>query len=352
MPNIEGSTTVHKSEWIDLTIGEYYKIEGYQIEWSGSDHFTAVVEYEMTDSSSHHHANKEIQLLMINPEQNYEIFNITVENPAGDSLSIMFINPNYDPSDRNSFLQWTSDTFSDDTGSGTVRSRLRGYFTSVWGSDITCSKTLYDSTDTETTDSSASVKHIFSCRVKKLISGAAFSSASVIGTTTSTISIAKIQSSSTPLGGSFKVTCPDENGNLWSTNDENYNRWVEGLDFDVQLFIPHAQFNIQIFNGYKYDYNENGRSFAVVWEDYHGNPPDCYIESSTDNPLTGDNVTMNTTIVQEYGQNLMFAPIPLEFIHTDVTQPQVGIKVNGIDGVCPAFNCGYLYGDPTGSITA
>ena len=174
MPNIEGSTTVHKSEWIDLTIGEYYKIEGYQIEWNGGDHFTAVVEYEMTDSSSHHHANKEIQMLMINPEQNYEIFNITVENPAGDSLAIMFINPNYDPSNRNSFLQWTSDTFSDDTGSGTVRSRLRGYFVSVWGSDITCSKTLYDSNNTETTDSSASVKHIYSCRIKKLISGASF----------------------------------------------------------------------------------------------------------------------------------------------------------------------------------
>lgn len=26
--------------------------------------------------------------------------------------------------------------------------------------------------------------------------------------------------------------------------------------------------------------------------------------------------------------------------------------MNGIDGVCPAFNCGYLYGDPTGEITA
>ena len=185
MPNVEGSTTQHKSDWIDLTIGEYYKIEGYQIEWSGNDHFTVAVEYEMTDSSTYHHANKEIQLLTIDPDQNYEIFNITVENPSGESLAIMFINPNYDPSSSSSFLQWTSDTFADNTGSGTVRSRLRGYFVSVWGSDITCSKTLFDSTDTETTDSSASVKHIFSCRIKKLISGASFTSASVIGTVTS-----------------------------------------------------------------------------------------------------------------------------------------------------------------------
>ena len=120
----------------------------------------------------------------------------------------------------------------------------------------------------------------------------------------------------------------------------------------MQLYIPQAQYKVHVFNGYHYDYRENGLRAAVVWQDYHGNPPDCYIENSTENPMTGDNVTFNTTIIREYGKNLMFEPIPLEFIHTDVDKPQVGIKVNGIDGVCPAFNCGYLYGDPTGQITA
>ena len=89
----------------------------------------------------------------------------------------------------------------------------------------------------------------------------------------------------------------------------------------MQLWIPHAQFNIQVFNGYKYDYRENGMSAAVVWEDYHGNPPDCYIENSATTPMTGDNVTFNTTVIQEYGQNLMFVPIPLEMIYSDVSQP-------------------------------
>lgn len=46
----------------------------------------------------------------------------------------------------------------------------------------------------------------------------------------------------------------------------------------------------------------------------------------------------------------MFEPVPLEMIYTDVTQPQVLISVNGIDGVCPAFNCGYLYVEPVGEI--
>ena len=46
----------------------------------------------------------------------------------------------------------------------------------------------------------------------------------------------------------------------------------------------------------------------------------------------------------------MFEPVPLEFIYSDVTQPQVTISVNGIDGVCPEFNCGYLYVDAVGEI--
>jgi hypothetical protein len=58
------------------------------MEYTGGDHFTAAVEFEKTDSTGHHHANKEIQLMSIDPTNNFEIFNITVENAASDSLAI------------------------------------------------------------------------------------------------------------------------------------------------------------------------------------------------------------------------------------------------------------------------
>ena len=41
----------------------------------------------------------------------------------------------------------------------------------------------------------------------------------------------------------------------------------------------------------------------------------------------------------------MFEPVPLEFLYSDAQQPQVLITVNGIDGVCPDFNCDYIYID-------
>jgi hypothetical protein len=48
------------SDWIDLAAGEFYKIEGYAMEWSGTDHFTASVEFEKADTAGYHHTNKEI----------------------------------------------------------------------------------------------------------------------------------------------------------------------------------------------------------------------------------------------------------------------------------------------------
>jgi hypothetical protein len=90
------------------------------------------------------------------------------------------------------------------------------------------------------------------------------------------------------------------------------------LDFNTQLYIPHAQFKIYMMSGEYYDYRENGFRLAIIWQDYHGDAPDCYFESSTDTPMTGDNVTFNTSILREYGKNLMFEPVPLEFLYSDV----------------------------------
>ena len=102
-----------------------------------------------------------------------------------------------------------------------------------------------------------------------------------------------------------------------------------------------------------YEYRENGVKFAVIYQDYHGDAPDCYIESGIDNPLsTEGSANLNAEVIQEYGQNLMFEPVPLEFLYTDVQQPQIQISVGGIDAVCPTIDCGYLYVDAVGEITS
>ena len=91
----------------------------------------------------------------------------------------------------------------------------------------------------------------------------------------------------------------------------------------------------------------------MVFQDYHGDVPECSIKSSLENPIEGNDVIeFNSVTYREYGKNLMFEPLPLEFMYTDASQPQVIISVNGIDGVCPDFNCDFLYIEPAGQITS
>ena len=48
----------------------------------------------------------------------------------------------------------------------------------------------------------------------------------------------------------------------------------------------------------------------------------------------------------------MFEPVPLEMLYHDATKPQVLVKVDGIEGLCPNFNCDYLYKTAPSEITA
>ena len=42
----EDSSSQYISEWISLEEGEFYKIEGFLMEYTGNDHFTVSVEFE------------------------------------------------------------------------------------------------------------------------------------------------------------------------------------------------------------------------------------------------------------------------------------------------------------------
>ena len=69
-----------------LTKGEFYKIEGYMIDWGWGDHFTVSVEFEKVNTVGMHHANKEIQVLTYASDNSPEEFIITVENATGKTF--------------------------------------------------------------------------------------------------------------------------------------------------------------------------------------------------------------------------------------------------------------------------
>ena len=103
--------------------------------------------------------------MSIDPENVQEQFRITVTNPVGNQFKVMFVNPNYDPDDNSDFPTWTSDAIDDDDSSGTMRSRIVNYFYSVWGSNVSVEKIDYDADDIETSDSSLTVKTVYTVTV-------------------------------------------------------------------------------------------------------------------------------------------------------------------------------------------
>lgn len=114
----EGHSNQYQSEWIALEEGEFYMIEGFMLEYTGSDHFTVSMEYEQADTAGHHHANKEVQILSIDPTNVPEKFRITVAGATGEDFKVNFINPLYDPTNKRSVQVWTSRTISDGASAG------------------------------------------------------------------------------------------------------------------------------------------------------------------------------------------------------------------------------------------
>ena len=103
--------------------------------------------------------------MSIDPENVQEQFRITVTNPVGNQFKVMFVNPTYNPDDNSDFPTWTSDAIDDDDSSGTMRSRIVNYFYSVWGSNVSVEKIDYDADDIETSDTSLTVKRIYTVTV-------------------------------------------------------------------------------------------------------------------------------------------------------------------------------------------
>jgi len=117
--------------------------------------------------------------------------------------------------------------------------------------------------------------------------------------------------------------------------------------------IPHLQLKTRVWNTGKYDYRCNGIDIAIHFLGVHHAQETCVLKSGVTRPIEGgNNVSYNSVVDREYGKNLLFEPIPLEWLRHNAQKPQVLVKVNGLEGVCPDFNCDYMYTQPASEVTA
>jgi hypothetical protein len=167
--------------------------------------------------------------LSIDPTNVQEKFRITVSGANGSKYNIKFINPRYDPDNRNSVQVWTTRELTDNDSAARVRQQIVRYFYSIWGSNISVEKQGYNADDIETDDSELTVKTVYTISVLKQINGPSFSMASVVmaDNGSSSVSIeAPFQDSTPPISGRFNIVCPNDDGSEFRTRDLSWADWT------------------------------------------------------------------------------------------------------------------------------
>jgi hypothetical protein len=79
--------------------------------------------------------------------------------------------------------------------------------------------------------------------------------------------------------------------------------------------------------------------------------PQCFLTSGNITSLTGSNIAFKNETLQNYGDTLMFEPVPMEMLYTSVTRPQILVEVDGVPAACVNLNCDYLYTSSSAIVT-
>lgn len=78
------------SDWIMLTQDEYYKIDAYHTQGSGSAHFTVSVEFKSGGSPGHPMATKETQVFTIDQDNVAETWEVIITDPSDGEYRLAF----------------------------------------------------------------------------------------------------------------------------------------------------------------------------------------------------------------------------------------------------------------------
>ena len=215
---------------------------------------------------------------------------------------------------------------------------------------------MYDVNQVVTTLTSAAKSYSYTVTVLKQIRGFSINSitATKVGTNatiTPTPPIKAIKSSA-PINGSYSIVCTDPSGKTWTTPDINYGTnsdWIQNI---ITNSIPFLADKISVSPDYRYQYPENGVSFLLRFTGIKGDVTPCKIQPGVSTTLTGNSPTYNSTVLVEAGTSLMFEPIPLEFLRTYTTSPQVLVTVDGFAALCANLTCDYSYFSDGSAITS
>jgi hypothetical protein len=173
-----GATSTRISNWVNLSKDEYYKIKAIDLHRAGwSDYYmTVAVEFEKSNTAGMHHSNREVQILMIDQDQIPEIWSIVVTAPdAATTWQMIITNPNADPAkDQKVDYVFEQPLTGDCTADELRHALLTTYYHHVRHTDISVSKTYYDTDGNVTTVADAIATAKYEISLSRRIDGPSF----------------------------------------------------------------------------------------------------------------------------------------------------------------------------------
>lgn len=161
------------------------------------------------------------------------------------------------------------------------------------------------------------------------------------------------QMSSPPVNGTYVITCEDNQGFVYTSDEIQSTYNVDQIERTMMLSMGMMVENINVITDYRFAYPENGISFLIHFYGLDYEVPLCQIVPSGDYPLSGNyDAAANSEVVQIYGESLFFPVIPLEQLHSDAQTPQITVTIDGTPALCLDLNCDFQYIETPASLTA
>ena len=245
---------------------------------------------------------------------------------------------------------WSSKEFAANPSAATFRSQISGYYRTYWGTDITVTLEMYDANSVVTDNASSASSYVYTVKLLKTIDGISTKAVTGVAVTSeaSFAAVPPMQSvtSTPPIKGQFSVTCTDASGIDHTSTPMDFDNNAVHIEYYISQSVPFLADRIKVHYDWAYSYADNGISFLLEFVGVNHDVPLCRIHGEGDDPITGNSPVDNSTVLRNFGETLMFEPVPLEFLRAQTTVPQLLVSIDGLQALCSNLTCDYKYTTP------
>jgi parallel beta-helix repeat protein len=336
-PTLIGSSI--SSEQIELVAGEHYFMRVWHQDSGHSEHVTVGFTIE-DESTLHQNSQLGWKRLRIDGDNTFEKFEISIPQTEDQDFKIGFdtcssFTSTVAWSDAIDDITCIGGAFSRTSTAGTVKVAIRDYLNikkSNYGYYLDVEKFTLDASDVHTDVEADMVKTKFIITGRYATSSPIVTTFNIISETgTTSASIVRVQNSTVPLDGSFRI----KYGSTY-TSDIN----IDSADGHMLRYFYQA--NPQLIGQYEFrrDYNtflSGNEGFDLYYRTSNRDNEDLEIVAGSTTTVTGGGtVSYDSTHVAVAKSNKPFYPaIPGWMVRTVETSPQIIVTANGIRGACP-----------------